>query len=348
MWRSGGPTSPIQVATMYPVLYVRPFLNESFTELCSSTTVLNITGMGFRYNDTDMLPFLVATNGQVGYQTGIIRPPPYFDDTHMTLDLNGITDEHRGPLYLTVSLMSVVSSEKIVAVVHAGSQDIFWSSPTRSRFATTTASLVEFNATHLLTTKDQVALLWNQDSCQNASVTPYLSTGSTFRRYLSEDDTLLLPGSGIYGNELPLIEGHYLICVCDNEEGNTGCDDDNEYQKLAKKLIIITIPRLVQPPETRIRAITRSSPDFRMYPMEIELLRNGDFVFFTEAPNCSFIPLAHLPNQTSQLILHNTDSAGVSTFRLPSSNPLTALSPVTERTLTACFTTFESGNHQLA
>ena len=349
VWRSGGPTAPVQIATMYPILESRPQLEPSDVELCSSTTELAVRGMSLAYNSSDVLPFLVATGGVIGYQTATVRPNinttaltiTYFSNEGMTLDLAGITDEHRGPLQLQVTLQAVISMPQYVAVVHAGSQDIFWNSTARSRFVTTTASIVEFNSTHVLTPADKVSLLWNRSSCENAAVAPYVSSGTAFKRNLTGADTIILPNGA--NGDLPLIEGDYTICVCDIEEGDTGCDDDNEYQMLGDKLKVIQYPRLMQPPESRIRAITRSSPNFRMYPTYLEGLRNGDIVFFTEASNCSSLPQEDLPNRTSLLKLHNTDDAGAATFQLPMGNPLTASSTSAKRTLIACFTTLQAG-----
>lgn len=339
VWRSGGPTQPQVIGVFQPALHTRPTVTPSNLELCSSTQVLKLDGGPFGNLAADVNVFLTATNGVIGEQTAIVQTTN-FTLNSLLLTLGGITDAQAGPLRVQVSLQSVVSVEQQAAVVHRGSQDIFWESQARSRFVTTRPSRLNFNATHTLTTSDQVAILHNQYHCTGAASLPYTSNGTHLRRFLSPSNSLFLPSGE--GNDTSLVEGDYALCVCDIEEGDTGCDADSEYQLISKQLEIIEIPRVGVVGETRLRAVTRSSPSFRVFATNVKLLQDGEFIFFTSS-NCSAIPSVDWANETTALVSFAADGVGSTRFRLPSVSPLEATSSTEGRTLTTCFAPAQSG-----
>jgi len=351
VWRSGGPSRSVVIGTITSSIEP-PQVAASFNELCSSITLLNISAANMGSTPSDVRVFLTASNGYSGVQLATVRMSP-FSSRKLTVDLEGVTDMNAGPLKAIVTVQSVKAVEQVVAVVHRGSQDISWESHTRNRFVSSAMSILSFNATFLLTPDDTVALSPAHADCSFAPSAGFLSDGLTVKRFLSAGNIITLPSGS--GSDHALSEGTYIICVCDSDEGSQvvggvvirgGCNQESQYQLLPQQLTILAIPRLGLPAEPmHIRALTMSSPTFRIWSTGSKTLVEQDLLFaFAQGTNCSNIPVKNSANETSLIPVKNPDPATLSaSFQLPSNVTLQSISATEQLVLSICFATTESG-----
>jgi hypothetical protein len=162
------------------------------------------------------------------------------------------------------------------------------------------------------------------------------------RRKLDSSNTVTLP-TGV-GGDTALLEADYTICVCDNDEGNLGCNDVSEFEMLSNKLTIISVPRLgLATGAMNLRAITLSSPTYRVFGTGTKGISVDDAVF-ARAGNCSQIPSSNTTAETSLLRTSAPNATTVSAvFKLPTTPQLTTVDANTTRTLVMCFVTKEGG-----
>jgi len=350
VWRSGGPSAPAIVGNITAFIEP-PQIEASLQELSSSITMLNVTTANMGSIPADVRVFLTATNGTAGFQMAAVRSSP-FDSKKLVLDLTGITDLNSGPLKAIVTVQSVKADEQVIAVVHRGSSDISWKSAARNRFVSSAISTLEFNATFTLSTETHIALSKVHSDCGFAPNASMISNGQILKRALSGGggDTITLP-SGAAG-DMALEEGDYIICVCDNDEGSTvtngvlypgGCNHASEFEVLPHKLTIFGIPIFGEEEGTMdLRAITRSSPTYRLYGSGTKLFVTNDIVFASErGDHCGSIPLVNRTNETAFMYVRDPTRVGI--IQLPNDVQLEAVSESMARTLTLCFTTQESG-----
>jgi len=182
-----------------------------------------------------------------------------------------------------------------------------------------------------------------------------VSNGQAMKRPLSTANTITLP-VGANGDQ-PLLEGEYIICVCDNDEGSVvsngtlsagGCNATSEFVLLSSKISIMAVPRLgLASSVMDIRAVTLSSPTYRLWATGTSSFDQEDVIFASahdKACSSIAIPQHNRHNETALMALRDLDSSTLTAmFQLPQDVQLEAASEVSSRALTVCYTTKESG-----
>jgi hypothetical protein len=281
-----------------------------------------------------------------------------------------------------------------------------WSNPSKSRTVSGSATKLQLriNEGSFDTTHDKVALIRGESDCSQASSAPALSNGDLVTRQLTvnsstptygeitlpsgsgetktyatgwmycdqatlDDGTVVTAGScsarGAY-NDLNLNEGTFLLCVCDSDNGNGGCDHANEWIKVGSSvdssgLRVIGTPRLGRPVDSyntshssNVHSISGMSTVYNVRSSTESGygVQSSDLIYFA-AGDCSTIPTANTTSETAVLSLtmfedDDTNSATFSAARvqLPVSPALTD-DAGSMRTLVACFATAESINSGL-
>jgi hypothetical protein len=249
------------------------------------------------------------------------------------------------------------------------------------------------------TANDYFALMLGQTDCLNAPHAPLLSDGRNAKRLASDngDGTFgfaMPSGTGaaeratgwrqchpmLYGptridynnyescneagryGDTNLQEGTYVMCFCDSNNGNSGCDQPNEWIKLSSSAVDPDMLKVVQTPrlgraynnfdltshKDSVRAISGASHTYNIKTTNTSgfEVKNADKVFF-KSTFCDTIPTADSSSETAPILVSGLDEEATSgTYKAariitPSVIPLTSLGS-TPRDLVTCFATQES------
>jgi len=265
-----------------------------------------------------------------------------------------------------------------------------WSNAGKERLASGSASNLFFqiNQGGFDPNTDLVVLLNSQVDCTNAPQALMTSNGNSVARRLKSDGSIQLPsGTGVtnfdadgwqhctvdgvggaceekgaYG-DLDLNEGPYVICFCDGDSGNGGCDTGNEFVKVSSPITgsdlkIIGKPRLGRPNGVShlgsIRGITgkghiynvkatTSSPGYEV--------ADGDHIFFREG-SCASSPWQTGDGETAPMMVKEYDGVPTSSTyqaaRFQTNSSLVALPNGGTRSLVACYATSQGLTHDSA
>lgn len=127
--------------------------------------------------------------------------------------------------------------------------------------------------------------------------------------------------TGIY-NDYNLNEGAYIMCFCDSDNGDGGCDDANEFVKISSpdsdsSIIIVDAPRLGRISGTShvdyVRGIEMKSHTYTIIGSTQDgyEVQDGDKIFF-QADDCSTVPAADSSSETAPISLINYDGTDTS------------------------------------
>jgi hypothetical protein len=166
---------------------------------------------------------------------------------------------------------------------------------------------------------------------------------------------------GAYG-DMNLEEGNYVMCFCDSDSGNSGCDHVNEWTKVSSSnptpepLHVVATPRIGRATDNfgssshvgAVRAISGRSQTYNIKTSAIAGLEisDGDKLYFTSQA-CDHIPSADASNETAPISVQSYDTDSTSgTYKAgrvstPSGTPLTSMG-LTPRSLVSCFATQET------
>jgi hypothetical protein len=260
-----------------------------------------------------------------------------------------------------------------------------WTNYGKTRIASGSASQLTFqiNEGTFSPANDVVVLLNGATDCSAAPSATALSNGNKVKRALGAGGTVTLPsGTGVTDasaigwhqctggactargayNDLNLNEGPYMICLCDDDNGNGGCDAGNEYVKVTspvdsalRSLVVISAPRLGRVNLTTshlgsVRALTGKSHIYNLKGSSSAgyEVANSDRVFFRDG-DCSAIPTQHGPGATAPLNVSAYDSTITSSTyqaaRVTTPLNLTTGPGGATRSLVACFATSQSLKH---
>jgi hypothetical protein len=166
---------------------------------------------------------------------------------------------------------------------------------------------------------------------------------------------------GAYQDE-NLQEGTYVVCFCDSNNGNSGCDHANEWIKLSSSatdpdmLKIVQTPRLGRAYDSfsssshvgSVRGISGGSHTYNIKSSDTSGLQvdNLDQIFF-KSTFCDTIPTMNTPTETAPINVTGYDADSNSgTYKAarvitPTDTPLTSLG-ADPRPLVSCYATQES------
>jgi hypothetical protein len=166
---------------------------------------------------------------------------------------------------------------------------------------------------------------------------------------------------GLY-QDTNLEEGTYVVCFCDSDNGNSGCDQSNEWIKLSSSAVNPDMLKVVQTPRLgraysnfdatshvgSVRAISQKSQTYNIKTSDTAGLEiaNDDKIYF-KATACDSIPSVDATSETAPISVTSYDSNSLSaTYKAarvvtPSGTPLQS-SGSNPRDLVSCFATVES------
>jgi len=257
------------------------------------------------------------------------------------------------------------------------------------------------NGNYFDSSNDYFALLKGETDCTNAPTAPLLSDGSNAKRNvlnlsgktaelampsgtgasaraiawgschpmlygptrIDYDNTEACDEAGMYG-DTNLEEGTYVMCFCDSDSGNSGCDNPNEWIKLSSSGTDPSMIRVVQTPRLgraasnfdssshvgSVRAISGKSHTYNIKSTATAGLEvnDGDRIFF-KADSCNSIPSSDTSGETAPILVSGYDADATSgTYKAarvitPSTNSLTSDSVTyNPRSLVSCYATSES------